>query len=108
MPLDLSGMDQLMNPTYVIARVSDGRSNINSGAFTRAGGTEEEGNITVNTNEDNIRVSLNHISVSLSDASINIWVNLNYISISLSDASINLNRALVLVLMFVSISLNNV
>ena len=35
--LNLVGIDQLGNPTYFIIRLSDGRSNINSGAFTQAG-----------------------------------------------------------------------
>ena len=35
--LNLVGIDQLGNPTYFIIRLSDGRSDINSGAFTQAG-----------------------------------------------------------------------
>ena len=35
--LNLVGHDQLGNPTYFIIRLSDSRSNINSGAFTQAG-----------------------------------------------------------------------
>ena len=35
--LNLVGHDQLENPTYFIMRLSDSRSNINSGAFTQAG-----------------------------------------------------------------------
>ena len=33
--LGLVGQDQFQNPTYFIARVSDSRDNINSGAFSQ-------------------------------------------------------------------------
>ena len=36
-PLNLQGLDQFGNPTYIIVRLSDSRSAINPGAFSQAG-----------------------------------------------------------------------
>ena len=44
--LGLDGIDQFGNPTYIIARISDARSDINLGAFSQAVGTNNT-NITV-------------------------------------------------------------
>lgn len=42
--LNLVGLDLFENPTYFIARISDSRAGINSGAFSQA--TDDDLNIT--------------------------------------------------------------
>ena len=44
--LNLEGIDQFDNPTYLIVRLSDDRLGINSGAFSQAGDNREQ-NTTV-------------------------------------------------------------
>ena len=42
--LNLTGLDLFENPTYFIARISDSRADINSGAFSQA--TDDDLNFT--------------------------------------------------------------
>ena len=39
--LNLEGIDQFGNPTYIIVRLSDQRSGINLGAFSQAGDNQQ-------------------------------------------------------------------
>ena len=50
--VNLTGLDQFNNPTYLIARVSDGRTFIDVGAFNQAG----------KMNENEVSVSENLLS----------------------------------------------
>ena len=61
LPLGLVGLDQFEHATYFIARVSDRRTDINSGAFSQA--TEEDSNATVSLTSCTIHVYLHIVHV---------------------------------------------
>ena len=63
-PLSLEGVDQFGSPTYLIARFSDSRSDINLGAFSQA-----EGSNAVPASNNNNMVSCNSGAFSQAEGS---------------------------------------